>query len=113
MNYTSEEMEKLQGKNSFLLQKSLYEDLKLMSDSETNYIMMSIFEYVINGVIPELDDVKHRFIKGAFNRFVLAYDNDSIKWLKSCKKKSDNKKADWQKRKIDSQDNPTEHPKYK
>ena len=113
MSYTQEELEKLQSKNSFLIQKSLYEDLKLMSDGEAKYIMISIFEYVESAVIPQLDDVKHRFIKGVFNRFVVAYDKDSIKWLKSCKKKSDNKKADWQKRKIDSQGNQTEHPIYK
>jgi len=113
MSWTKEELEKLQDKNSFLIQKSIYEDLKLMSEAETHYLVMRMFEYVLNGEIPALDDKKHRFVKSAFNRFKIAYDSDSAKWLKACKKKSENKKADWQKKKTDRQGNPTEHPIYK
>lgn len=112
-NFTIEQIEKLQEKNSFLIQKSIYEDLKLMTENEVQYLLLRIFEYVLNGEIPHLDNNKHRFVKSAFNRFKIAYDNDSKKWLKSCKTKSDNKKADWQKRKTDKDGNPLEHPTYK
>ena len=113
MNFTKEDIEKLSEKNSFLIQKSIYEDLKLMSENEVQYLVMRIFEYVLNGELPELDNKKHRFVKSAFNRFKLAYDNDSMKWLKACKKKSSNKKQEWQKRKTDEAGNSLEHPTYK
>ena len=112
MDYTKEELEKLQEKNSFLIQKSIYEDLKLMTENEVQYLVMRIFEYVLNGELPVLDDKKHRFVKSAFNRFKIAYDNDSMKWLKVCKKRSDNKKEDWKKRKNNDTGNPLEHPIY-
>jgi len=113
MSFSKDDLEKLSGKNSFLIQKSIYEDLKLMSEKEVQYLIMRIFEYVLNGEIPQLDDRKYRFMKSAFNRFKNAYDNDSAKWLKACKKKSENKKADWQKKKTDKNGNPLEHPLYK
>ncbi|MDF1877297.1 hypothetical protein JHD47_05655 [Sulfurimonas sp. SAG-AH-194-L11] len=112
MSLTKEDIDKLSEKNSFLVQKSMYEDLKLMNASESHYILNAIFEYVISGVIPTLDKQEHRFVKSVFNRFKLAYDNDSSKWLKACKKKSSNKKQEWLKRKTDVSGNPLEHPTY-
>jgi len=111
--FTKEDIEKLSEKNSFLIQKSIYEDLSLMTDKEVHYLVMRIFEYVLYGEIPNLKAKEHRFILSAFNRFKSAYDNDSMKWLKACKKKSSNKKQEWQKRKTDTAGNSLEHPTYK
>ena len=103
MQYSKEDLEKLSEKNSFLIQKSIYEDLKLMSDGEVHYLVMRIFEYVLFGIIPDLNNKEHRFILSAFNRFKSAYDSDSMKWLRTCNKKSENKKEEWKKRRNKSE----------
>ena len=113
MEFTKEEIEKLQGKNSFLIQKSIHEDVKIMSDSEAHYFLMSLFDYVIDGVIPSLDRQDQRIVKSTFNRFKVAYDKDSSKWLDSCKRKSNNKKEEWNNKKNDKNGNPLQHPVYK
>lgn len=101
-HFTDEEMEKLCNKNSFLINKTLFEDIKEMGDGEVRYLMYTIFEYVINGVIPDLSEPKKRFVRVAFNRFKNDYIKDSIKWLDTCKLKSDRKKEDWKNRKKNS-----------
>ena len=95
--FTKEEHEKLCNKNSFLINKTLYEDIKEMSDGEVRYLMYIIFEYVIAGVIPDLLNADQRFVRVAFNRFKSDYVKDSKKWLQTCKLKSDRKKEDWEK----------------
>jgi len=97
--FTKEEQDKLCGKNSFLINKTLFEDIKLMSDGEVKYLIYVIFEYVIYGVIPDLLNEDQRFVRVAFNRFKCDYVKDSKKWLETCKLKSERKKEDWQKRK--------------
>ena len=112
---TTEEVEKLSEKNSFLIQKSLIVDLKEMGKEETQLLFNSIFDYVNNGVLPELAEQKFRFVRASFNRFKEAYINDSRKWIKQCNAKSKAKSKEWEKRKqkIDENGNPTEHPTYK
>ncbi len=115
MSFTKEEIEKLSEKNSFLIQKSFYFDLQNMGEIETKTVINAIFEYVLYGQIPSFNEPKYRFIKSVFDRFKDSYDKDSKKWLKSCEKKSENKKEDWQKKKGDKVDkfgNPLEHPIY-
>ncbi len=105
---------KLSEKDSFLIQKTLYEDIKEMSDMEVKYFMMRMFEYVLHGVIPDLTNPQNRVVRIAFNRFKTDYDNDSMKWLETCKKKSDRKKEDWANRpkEKDADGNPLKHPIY-
>lgn len=105
--FTKEELEKLCDKNSFLINKTLFEDIKEMSDGEVKYLMYIIFEYVISGVIPDLTNRDQRFVRVAFNRFRSDYVKDSKKWLETCKLKSDRKKDEWKKRKEKEQDNTT------
>ena len=116
-DFTKEELEKLQEKNSFLIQKSLYVDIKEMGIEEKNLFLVSVFEYVICGAIPNLIELKYRFVRASFNRFKDAYTSDSKKWLKTCKNKSEAKSKEWQERKKtptkDQDGNPTEHPIYK
>ena len=97
--FTKEEHEKLCSKNSFLINKTLFEDIKEMGDGEVRYLMYVIFEYVNDGVIPDLTSTDKRFVRVAFNRFKSDYIKDSTKWLETCKLKSDRKKEDWKKRK--------------
>ncbi len=117
MNILSEnDRKKLSAKDSFLIQKTLYEDVKEMSEAEAKYFLMKMFEYVLHGVIPDLSLPNQRFVRVSFNRFKTDYDNDSMKWLESCKKKSDRKKEDWANRSKgkdkDADGNPLKHPKY-
>ena len=102
---TSDDIEKLSKKDSFLIQKTLYEDIKEMSIGEAKMLMTAIFAYVVDGEIANLSDPKYRFVRVAFNRFKKDYEDDSHKWLDSCKKKSDNKKEDWKKRQSEKQPN--------
>ena len=113
MNYTKEELEKLESKNSFLIQKSMYEDIKIMTENETHFLLMAVFEYSMCGVVPKLDGQEQRLVKSAFNRFKMSYDKDSKSWLKSCKRKSEVKKEWHKKKKTDDVGNPLEHPQYK
>lgn len=103
---TSEDIEKLSKKDSFLIQKTLYEDIKEMNSGEVHALMIAIFAYVVDGEIADHSDEKFRFVRVAFNRFKKDYQDDSHKWLDSCKKKSENKKEDWKKRQ------PERHPTY-
>ena len=105
--FTKEEHEKLCDKNSFLINKTLFEDIKEMGDGEVRYLMYVIFEYVIDGVIPDLTNADQRFVRVAFNRFKSDYVKDSKKWLTTCKKKSDRKKDEWKKRKEEEKKNTT------
>ncbi len=111
---TDEDRKKLNSKDSFLIQKTLYEDIKEMSEKEVKYFMMLVFEYVLHGVVPDLSNPQNRFVRVAFNRFKTDYDGDSMKWLESCKRKSDRKKEDWEKRSKnkDKDGNPLKHPDY-
>ena len=105
-NLTSEDVEKLSKKDSFLIQKTLYEDIKEMSQGEVKMLVVAIFAYVVDGEIANLADNKYRFVRVAFNRFKKDYEDDSHKWLESCEKKSQRKKEDWQKKQADK------HPRY-
>ena len=104
--FTEDEQKKLCDKNSFLINKTLFEDLKEMNDGEVRYLMYVIFEHVIAGVTPDLTEANQRFVRVAFNRFKRDYEIDSRKWLTSCKIKSDRKKDEWKKRK-EEQNNTT------
>ena len=95
---TDQDIEKLSKKDSFLIQKTLYEDIKEMETGEVKLLMVAIFAYVVDGEIANLTDNKYRFVRVAFNRFIKDYQDDSHKWLDSCKKKSDRKKEDWNKK---------------
>ena len=108
-NHTKEEMEKLEEKNSFLIQKSMYEDIKLMTEIETHFLLMAVFEYVISGVIPSLDRSDQRLVKSAFNRFKMAHDDNSTRYLKTCKKNQENINKRWKKKPKDEQ---LQHPIY-
>ena len=116
-DFTIDEIEKLQEKNSFLLQKSLIVDVKEMGIEETNLLFNAILDYVVTGVEPNLEGQKFRFIRASFNRFKEAYISDSKKWLKTCRKKSEAKAKEWQERKqtsiTDSEGNPLKHPNFK
>ncbi len=103
---TDQDIEKLSKKDSFLIQKTLYEDIKEMETGEVKLLMVAIFAYVVDGEIADLTDNKYRFVRVAFNRFKKDYQDDSHKWLDSCKKKSENKKEDWKKRQSER------HPLY-
>jgi len=111
---TDEDREKLSKKDSFLLQKTLYEDIKEMSEKEAKFFMMAMFEYVLYGVVPDLSSPQDRFVKVAFNRFKMDYDSDSMKWLESCQKKSERKREDWANRSKDKNKdgNPLKHPDF-
>lgn len=95
---SSEDIEKLSKKDSFLIEKTLYEDIKEMSTGEVKMLMIAIFAYVVDGEIANLKEDKFRFVRVAFNRFKKSYQDDSHKWLESCEKKSQRKKEDWQKK---------------
>jgi len=103
---TDQDIEKLSKKDSFLMQKTLYEDIKEMSQGEIKMLMVAIFAYVVDGEIADLKEDKFRFVRVAFNRFKKDYQDDSHKWLESCDKKSKRKKEDWQKKQGDK------HPIY-
>lgn len=114
---TKEEIEKLSEKSSFLTQKSLYEDIKEMTDVEAKVFLMAQYEYVIYGIVPDFDKPEQRAVKVALNRFKRDYDSDSKKWLKSCKKKSESKAKEWENRRnknisVDVDKNTIEHPDY-
>ncbi len=102
---TDEDIKKLSKKDSFLIQKTLYEDIKEMSMGEVKMLMTAIFAYVVDGEIANLDDGKYRFVRVAFNRFKKDYQDDSHKWIDSCEKKSQRKKEDWNKKQE-------KHPTY-
>ena len=117
IDFTKVELEKLSEKGSFLIQKSLFEDIMEMTDAEASFFILAIFEYVLNGTEPNLLRQSQRTVRIAFNRFKRDYKSDSTKWLKSCKRKSDTKKQEWKARKgnaskTDSEGNPKMHPKY-
>ncbi len=103
---TDEQIVKLSKKDSFLIQKTLYEDIKEMNAGEVKMLMVAIFAYVVDGEIANLTDDKFRFVRVAFNRFKTDYQDDSHKWLDSCEKKSKRKIEDWQKRQSNK------HPTY-
>ena len=86
--FSEDERKKLCDKNSFLINKTLFEDIKEMNDGEVKYLMYAIFEYVIDGVIPDLIESHQRFVRVAFNRFKRDYEIDSRKWLDTCDKRS-------------------------
>ena len=114
-DFTTDESEKLQEKNSFLIQKSLIVDVKEMGVEETNLFFNSILDYVVTGTEPTLEGIKFRFVRASFNRFKETYLSDSKKWLKTCKKNKDNATARWERAQPtkDKNGNPTAHPKYK
>lgn len=103
---TDQDIEKLSQKDSFLIQKNLHEDIKEMSPDEVYLLFLSIFGYVNDGELRNLSDSKYRFVRVAFNRFKNDYVDDSVKWIESCKKKSERKKEDWGKKQG------LKHPKY-
>jgi len=115
-DFNISELEKLQGKGSFLIQKSLAVDLREMGIEETYLFINAVFDYVTGGVEPDLAEQKYRFVRASFNRFKEAYISDSRKWLKSCKNKSEAKSKEWQDRKTkttkDPQENSHSHPDY-
>ncbi len=89
-NYTKEELEKLQDRNSILIQKSMYEDIKIMTEVETHFLLMAIFEYAISGVVPTLERQDQRIVKSAFNRFKMTYEDNSMKFIKTCRQNKKN-----------------------
>lgn len=115
-DFTTDEIGKLQEKGSFLIQKSLAVDLREMGTEETSLFINAVFDYVTSGIELDLTEQKYRFVRASFNRFKEAYISDSKKWLKSCKKKSESKKNEWQERKKVSKTNsngdPFKHPDY-
>lgn len=80
-HFTDQELKLLEKKKKFLISEEMYEDIKLMDDSEITFFMYSIFEYVIHGVLPELDGKDQRLVKSSFNRFIKQHKENLDGWL--------------------------------
>lgn len=113
MNFSKDDLDKLQEKSKFPIEIALLKDMLEMGEMEKDMFLKCMIGYIESGEIPNFTDKKYRFISTIFRRFRENYDSDSSKWLKSCKRKSEAKKADWQKKKTDKFGNPLEHPIYK
>ena len=80
-HFTDQELKLLEKKNKFLIPDDMFEDIKMMRDSEVTTLVYSIFEYVIDDVIPELDNEDQRVVKMTFNRFVKQHRENLSDWL--------------------------------
>jgi len=94
---TDKERQKVIDKGNILIDNTLFADFYSMEDFEIALLMKSIGKYVGSGEIPGFSK-DQRIIKMAFNRFKVSHDANCRKYLDTCKKKSENKIKDWEKR---------------
>lgn len=99
-----QERQKLIDKGNVLLDLTLFADFYSMEDGEIALLMRSIGSYIGTGEVPKFTK-DQKLVKMAFNRFKVSYEANSRKYLDSCRRKSENKKKDWQKWKNKSDEN--------
>ena len=82
-HFTDQELKLLEKKNKFLIQDDMFEEIKLLKDTDIVLLMYSIYEYATQRVLPELDEEYQLPVKMAFNRFRRQHDGNLREWLKS------------------------------
>lgn len=80
-HFSDQEQTFLKKKNKFLIQDDMYEEIKLLKDSDIALLMYSIYEYATQGALPELDEEYQIPVKMAFNRFRKQHDENLRDWL--------------------------------
>ncbi|WP_415406908.1 DUF6291 domain-containing protein [Sulfurovum sp. CS9] len=80
-HFTDQELKLLEKKNKFLIQDDMFEEIKLLKDSDIALLMYSIYEYATQRVLPELDEEYQIPVKMAFNRFRKQHDENLRDWL--------------------------------
>ncbi len=86
-HFTDQEIEILKNKNRFLIEDDMFDDIKMLKDSDVVLLMYSVFEYVTDGILPELDDENQIHLRIIFNRFKKQHDSNLREWLDGRMKK--------------------------
>lgn len=85
--FSDQELKLLKKKNKFLIQDDMFEEIKLLKDSDIALLMYSIYEYATQQSLPELDEEYQIPVKMAFNRFKKQHDENLKDWLHGRKQK--------------------------
>lgn len=80
-HFSDQELKLLKKKNKFLIQDDMFEEIKLLKDSDIALLMYSIYEYATKQSLPELDEEYQIPVKMAFNRFKKQHDENLKDWL--------------------------------
>ena len=80
-HFTDQELKLLTKKNKFLIQDDMFEEIKLLKDTDIALLMYSIYDYATQGVLPEIDEEYQIPVKMAFNRFRKQHDENLKDWL--------------------------------
>ena len=80
-HFSDQELKLLKKKNKFLIQDDMFEEIKLLKESDVVLLMYSIYEYATQGALPELDEEYQIPVKMAFNRFRKQHDENLRDWL--------------------------------
>ena len=73
-------------RKSFLLYTSFADQLSILTDEEAGQLMKAVFQYVIDGTLPETEN---RLVEVTFRNWRFHLDADREKWEDTCKKRSD------------------------
>ncbi len=96
MNFTQEDIEKLDSRASFLLTKHLMPLVNLMTMEERGLLLTAILAY---GIRIELVDMSSsKIVEGAFNLFKQDFIKEGKRYLKTCDKNKENIEKRWSKR---------------
>ncbi|MBA1336758.1 MAG: hypothetical protein HPY66_3194 [Firmicutes bacterium] len=80
-------------KKSFILYHDYRQHLELLSDEEKGKLLMALFEYSEDGVIPDFDGM----LKMAFSFIKAQIDRDAAKYAAVCEKNRENIQRRWKK----------------
>ena len=94
----NEELEKLNDRQSFLMQKSLSPLINMMDYDERGILLTAILEFSITQ--NEIDLSKNKLVHGAFNMFKEEFIKDAKKYLRTCDRNSQNAKKRWDKKNV-------------
>ena len=83
-NFTEQELEILKKKKKFLIEYSMFDDIEELTADEIKLLMYSIYEYVIYGAIPLIED---RMVRKTFNSFKKQHTENLTEWLEGRARK--------------------------
>lgn len=99
----AEEEDILKDRKSFIVYREWYEDIKELDNESLGQLVKDIFEFDLNGVVPNYKD---KSLKILFNHFRNAYTRNADKYIKKTKANRENgKKGGRPSSKVSSEDN--------
>ncbi len=109
MTFTTDQREKLNGRNAFLFPFFLYKILDRMEYSEEGATLGAIRNYVRTGEVKEFP-TDYILASVALDQFIEFYDEEARKYLKKCDVNQRNASQSHKNRTTDNEQN--KHPTY-